>query len=506
MVRSFVRESKFRHVFGEPYKKALCYENIDITKNSWDGGSYCAVNSKFVAVVLEGCGGGCFLVLPQDKVGRLPQGLPKVCGHSGRILDIQWNPFNSNIIASASEDGLIKLWNIPNEGLTKDLIETESVTDLVGHTKKVGIVQWHPSANNLLASASNDELIIWDVATGSPVHILDCHPDQIYSMVWNANGSLLATTCKDKKMRIIDPRSAKVINETMCHDGSKPSRVCFIDDNRLATVGSTKLAARELNLWDMADLSTPSFNYEIDTSSGNLLMYYDDALKILYIAGKGECTVRYFEIGEKEAYSLSTFTSNSPHRGFGVLPKNSVDPNKCEIFRLYKLHAKGIVEPIAMIVPRKSNRFHPDLYPDVAGDSPAMEASAWFSGQDKSPLTIEMKNGFTVTDKSFEVQETHVEESNIYDPNVQPAPKREEDLRKAFYQQQDEIKALKELLRSKEQKIKQLEYQAKGKQPPVDYGKEIKSKIEPVMRTDSGVVDDGSNSEEDHAELEAVTA
>jgi len=509
MVRSFVRESKFRHVFGEPYKKSLCYENLDITKNSWDGGSYCAVNSKFVAAVLEGCGGGCFVVLPQDKVGRQPQGIPKVCAHSGKVLDIQWNPFNANIIASASEDGLIKLWSIPTEGLSKDLMENESVTDLVGHTKKVGIIQWHPSANNVLASASNDEIIIWDVMTGSPVNIIDCHPDQIYSMVWNANGSLIATTCKDKKMRIIDPRSGNILNETTCHDGSKPSRICFIDENRLATVGSSKMATREVYLWNVSDLTSPSFSYEIDNSSGNLLMYFDDAVQILYVAGKGECTIRYFEIGDNEVFSLSTFTSNSPHRGFGILPKHSIDPNKCEISRLYKIHAKGIIEPISMIVPRKSNRFQPDLYPDVPGDNPALEAAAWFAGEDKSPLKIEMKYGFTVTEKSFVIQETHVEESNIYDVNVQTAPKREEDLRKAFYQQQDEIKALKELLRSKEQKIKQLEYQTKGKQPAVDYGRDIKSKIEPIIRTDSGM-DEGSNSEsgehvDENADQEAIT-
>ena len=65
MPRRFVRDSKFRHVFGEAYKKAKCYDNIDIPKNTWDGGNYCAVNSKFVAVVLERC---CFIVLPVEKV------------------------------------------------------------------------------------------------------------------------------------------------------------------------------------------------------------------------------------------------------------------------------------------------------------------------------------------------------------------------------------------------------------------------------------------------------
>jgi len=68
MPRRFVRDSKFRHVFGEQSKRTQWYEDIHITKNVWDGGNYCAVNSKFVAVVLDGCGGGTFLVLPIGEV------------------------------------------------------------------------------------------------------------------------------------------------------------------------------------------------------------------------------------------------------------------------------------------------------------------------------------------------------------------------------------------------------------------------------------------------------
>lgn len=45
------------------------------------------------------------------------------------------------------------------------------------------------------------------------VHI-DCHPDIIYSACWNWDGSQLITTCKDKKMRIISPRSG-IIEEVL---------------------------------------------------------------------------------------------------------------------------------------------------------------------------------------------------------------------------------------------------------------------------------------------------
>jgi len=62
-----VRQSKFRHVFGQPLKKEQCYDNIRITKSSWES-TYCAVNPKFLAIITEAAGGGAFLVLPLEKV------------------------------------------------------------------------------------------------------------------------------------------------------------------------------------------------------------------------------------------------------------------------------------------------------------------------------------------------------------------------------------------------------------------------------------------------------
>ena len=38
-------------------------------------------------------------------------------------------------------------------------------------------------------------------------------------------GSLLATTSKDKSMRIIDPRNGEVLREGDCHRGTKASKV-----------------------------------------------------------------------------------------------------------------------------------------------------------------------------------------------------------------------------------------------------------------------------------------
>ena len=144
------------------------------------------------------------------QVGRVPIDAPKVTGHGRPVLDIQWNPFNDQQIASSAEDGSIKVWHIPEDGLSMDL--DEHLVDLRGHSRKVNIIRWHPCAEGVIASAGYDnEVRIWDIVDDrEAATILKGHPDTIFSLSFNYNGSLLASTCKDKKIRVIDPRAGRL--------------------------------------------------------------------------------------------------------------------------------------------------------------------------------------------------------------------------------------------------------------------------------------------------------
>jgi hypothetical protein len=62
-----VRSSKFRHIYGNALKREQCYDNIRVSKSSWDS-PFTAVNPKFVAIIVESAGGGAFIVLPHNKV------------------------------------------------------------------------------------------------------------------------------------------------------------------------------------------------------------------------------------------------------------------------------------------------------------------------------------------------------------------------------------------------------------------------------------------------------
>jgi WD40 repeat protein len=67
-------------------------------------------------------------------------------------------------LATASEDGSIKFWLIPEEGVNKDI--TESDAELKGHARKVILAKYHPTADYTIASAGADSTMrIWDITS-----------------------------------------------------------------------------------------------------------------------------------------------------------------------------------------------------------------------------------------------------------------------------------------------------------------------------------------------------
>ncbi|CAH8474909.1 unnamed protein product [Heterobilharzia americana] len=323
-------------------------------------------------IITEAAGGGAFLVLPIEKVGRVERDAPLVAGHKGSVLDIQWCPHNDDLIASGSEDCTVKVWQIPEGGLLPKTNLTTPVADLVCHQRRVGLVVWHPTAEHVLLSAGTDNMVyIWNVATEEPLVEIS-FPDIVLSACFNYNGSRLVTTCKDRRTRVLNPRTGSIIVDGICHQGSKPQEAVYIKDNRIFTTGFSPMSERQYALWKDEDISEPLHIQELDTSNGVLFPFYDSDTNLIYLCGKGD----------------------NPQRGMGWMPKRGLDVNQNEIARFYKLHAKGLCEVIPFTVPRKSELFQDDLYPDTIGDVPALTAEEWMSGKDADPVLVSLKEGY----------------------------------------------------------------------------------------------------------------
>lgn len=211
-----VRSSKFRHVFGQAAKPEECYQDLRVTRSAWDA-NFIKANPKFFAVAWESAGGGSVAVVRNEDQGKMSQtNPPLLSAHKRTVLDFDWHPFNDHILASVSEDANVMIWKIPEGGVTGAI--TDPVQTLSGHKRNVGTANFNPVASHVLATSSNDGTVkLWDVEKGANMFTVEGHSDIVQSVDWNYNGSQIATTCKDKKLRVFDPRTQSVSVCTLIH-------------------------------------------------------------------------------------------------------------------------------------------------------------------------------------------------------------------------------------------------------------------------------------------------
>ncbi|XP_076842377.1 coronin-2B-like [Brachyhypopomus gauderio] len=395
------RSSKFRHVYGEAASRERCYDGLRITRGVQDN-HCCAVNPQFIAVVTECTGGGAFIVIPVRQTGRVDPHHARVCGHQARVLDVKWDPFDDYRVASCSEDCTVKVWNIPSNGLKENLIFPRK--ELIGHTHRVGLIEWHPTAKDILLSSAYDyQVCVWRLdgvccVVKTAVCVIRTHSDLVLSVSFSQDGRA-ATTCRDRKLRVLNPLTGHLL-QVSCSQSHKAWKVLFLTNvNLLLTTGNSQWNHRQYALWNPEDLSNPLLEEDLDGGCGVVFPFYDHDTHMLYLAGKGDCNIRYYDISAEKPYIhfLAEYRSLLPQRGMGVMPKRGVNTRVCEVFRFYRLvPMKDMVEPVSFIVPRKSVGFQEDIYPMTAGAEAAMTAQEWVMGQNRGPVLMSLKPGSKV--------------------------------------------------------------------------------------------------------------
>jgi len=373
-------------------------------------------------------------------------------GHQGAVLDLAFSPFNDRILATVSEDCYGKIWEIPKEGKFERV--STPVQNLKGHKRKVGALDWNGVAENILATAGTDyEVKIWDVTTGQDQLTVGGHGGIIQSLAWNYTGSTLVTFCKDKKMRVVDPRTNKISAETETHQGVKGGRAIWLGKHELIiSIGFSKSAEREYMIYDPRNLEQQLTRTGIDNAAGVLMPFYDEDTEILFLAGKGDGNLRYYEVeleGPANAmvHFISQYASNEPAAGCGSMPKRGCDVNTNEIVRLYK-QTGTLLQPLSFKVPRKSDLFQDDIFPACRSDEAALTHQQWFAGETVSgPKTKSLEGGFVKSEKG-DVSFSKVEEEK---------PLSEDELRKTHAELVKRVAYLEAELAKRDARIKDLE-------------------------------------------------
>ena len=254
---------------------------------------------RYISVNWSSSGGGSFAILPLPSPFHPVPGfqhkifdtIPLARSHTAAVLDTDWSPHNDSIVASAGEDGKVMIWKVEDSAFENwggegwEPFDFDPVLRIDASSRKVGQVLFHPTASNVIASASGDYTVkLWDLAeTNDPRSVLTGHGDIVQSVTFNPTGNLLVTTCRDRKLRIFDPRTGgEAVRVTDGHSGVKGSRVTWMGDlDKIATTGFSKMSDRQVSVWETGSLSNIK-TLSIDQSAGVLMPFWSDN-NILFI-------------------------------------------------------------------------------------------------------------------------------------------------------------------------------------------------------------------------------
>jgi periodic tryptophan protein 1 len=188
--------------------------------------------------------------------------------HVNSVLALASNPHNANLLASASADKTIKLW---------DLDSCTAAQSYSHHTDKVCALAWHPSQSAVLLSGSYDRTIVaadmrapeakkpqWGVESDVEQVRWDPHNEQQF-YVSTENGVL---HCFDARQLPSTPDQSKALWRLQAHEKSLST---FSINPAVAGFIATGSTDRTVKLWNISNTTSgPSMVISRDLGVGKV--------------------------------------------------------------------------------------------------------------------------------------------------------------------------------------------------------------------------------------------
>ena len=409
--------TKFKNALGADKKEK--FTNCSVSTVSTEG-RLIAVNSNFLAMSWSNMGE--VVVVDSANPFRIKPDQPRIKGHRANVLDLEFSPFSSDLLAVTYDDYSVLLYKIPEGGLKEHM--TKEVQVYQKHTKKVPFVNFNPVASDVVCSgAFLGEIHVWNAIKAETYAELKAD-DSPTIVRWNPNGTLIGATTKKKTINIFDPRANKMILSHHINDSFQAAKFDWLDNNTFATTSWTKAGAKTLKLWDVrkvkADLTSEGEvnHIQIDNSKTVTTPFADRDSKLLYCIGKGEATTHVYDYSEGKFKKGLDASSSEPSICSVLWERKCLDYNKLEVDRFARFVNSGKVYYVSFTIPRRNPGYDPTLYPPVECGEAALSYDQWTGGQTSEPVRKEIntiENKFVSKVEVFVKKEVKVEKKKPED-------------------------------------------------------------------------------------------
>jgi WD40 repeat protein len=378
--------SRFRHIQGEILLNSK-FENLKLQIKASDNPN-AAVNEKYAAVPWASSIGGSVAILAFDSPGKIDNDVCLLPNHPGGITDLVFSPFSSDLLLTACEDSAIRVFNVESKLMNHQVQVLEGV-----HSRKVTSLACNTSADSVIASASFDGTLgVWDFVQGEMLCKGKVDDDFLNLVVWHPRNSIvMGITSQGKKGVLFDPRQglSETSSETsFLHTGNRSVRVDWLSDTCFISTGaSTQPVKREAKIWDTRKLVEPAQSIMVDESPGILYPIVDRETVVVLMAGRGDSLIRIFDASNGTLSQISEYRSplnSQPQKSVVPFQRRSLDYTKNEILKIFKLDSTS-ANVISFSLPRKSELVQAELYPPCFIGNACCSSKEWKQGGDHPP-------------------------------------------------------------------------------------------------------------------------
>uniref|UniRef100_A0A8C5PQV6 Protein transport protein Sec31A n=1 Tax=Leptobrachium leishanense TaxID=445787 RepID=A0A8C5PQV6_9ANUR len=252
----------FQVDFGDPAseltRKGLYPASSRFHKLIW--GSFGAGDAGSLGVIAGGGDNGAITLYSASQI--LESGKDPVIAsnnkHTGPVRALDFNPFQSNLLASGANESEVYIWDLNNftvpmtpgtksqptedisavawnrqvqhilssahpsgKAVVWDLRKNEPVIKVSDHSNRMHCsgMMWHPEIPTQLVLSSEDDRLpviqVWDLRfASSPLKLLESHTRGILSVSWSSDDpDLLLSSAKDNRILCWNPSTSEVVYE-----------------------------------------------------------------------------------------------------------------------------------------------------------------------------------------------------------------------------------------------------------------------------------------------------
>jgi len=317
------------------------YEKCLLSKFKTEG-RLISMNEKYLAMLWKE--NGEIVITNSSKPCIINDDKPRIKGpKNNNMLDLEFSPFNSQLLASTNDNNSVFLWKIPEEGIKEDIIN-EKLIYKKHKSNRVNYVNFNPINKDIILSSTYfGEIHIWNIIKNDTINELNSdNISSITSISWSPDGTLVG--CANlKNINIFENRTNKIIFNHQINDIYQPSKFIWIDNNLLVTTSWNKKGEKMLKLWDIRKVNEDYTSQgelssiKIDKSFNISIPFINRELKLLYSVGKNEKFIKVYDYNGDKLSEINKYNLNF-ESSYSILFDRKCLDNNLEIDKFIRYH------------------------------------------------------------------------------------------------------------------------------------------------------------------------